>query len=389
MKSTRNKLPRTPCSLLALALLSLVLSVRAELLGQEAEEPPSSSELAAQAVLLGSRFHADREGAIETLASAGTPAAELLENAATSDNPQEQACALRALCRADPARAATLLVEAVQHDSIGVRVAAARAASALGVEGAKALLARARELPSQKRPALRAIIASACRKSVEEILTKIVSSPEGRGQFPGQYRQITSLGHVVEPALSAIAADPSHPVAEAAASALGELGDKAAVPALKKAYLSGGRRLKGIAAAALHTLGEDGPYKEVIARYEKEWSKGSLGVYSELALFYDRAREYEKGEKVLKKLIAKAPAGGMALTHINLACMLSIQNKVEEAFAEFVKGVEKGYNDMVWVKIDAELANLRATRQFQEYVRAKFPQDFKEPENPKPDGEDK
>jgi HEAT repeat protein len=344
-------------------------------------------EIARQVKRLSSRFYADRESTTRALAAAGKQAVALLEKAAASEYPLERMCAMRALCIIAPERAGELVCEAVLSDCISLRLTALNVVKSLGIKGARTLLEAVAKLPPEKRSALRPMLASACRKEVEEILNKLASSLAARGVFYGQYRELAKLGSVVEPALSSIAADPGHTFSDEAAAALGELGDKAAIPALKRAYLAGGRTTKEIAAASLHLLGEHGPRKEIESAYKKRCQEeGTESVYSSLAFFYCRTREYAKGEKTMREVIARF--GGDATDFVNLACFLSSQNKVEEAFLEFVKAVEKGYNHMDWVKIDGELANLRASKRFQDYVREKFPDDFKEPDKSEEAGED-
>jgi tetratricopeptide (TPR) repeat protein len=386
MSSTRSRCSKIPCSLFALLVISLAPATLCEVRGQDTKKPVSLSELKAQVAKLRSRFHAERESAVQALGAAGKQAVPLLEKAAASDYPQERVCALRALCCVSPERAGKVVCEAVLSGNISLRLTALDIAKSLGIKGAQALLIKASDLPPEKRPVLRSIIARACLKHVNEMLGQIYNTVGRRGIFDGMYRELTKLGPVVEPALSRIVSDPSHGLAEAAASALAELEEKAAIRALKKAYLAGGRQLKENAAAALHVLGEDGPYNEVVSAYEKGCKEGGQYSYSQLSYFYSRAREYAKGEKVIKEQIERF--GGSSIQHINLACFLSSQNKVDEAFEEFKKGIEKGFTNIEWVKIDGELAKLRASKKFQDYVREKFPENFKEPEKSEQDGED-
>jgi len=325
---------------------------------------------------LQSRFHADRESAVSSLSVSSGTALAKVENAAESAWIPGRICALRTLSIMAPEKTIQRLAEAANEKDITLRLGAAKIAEGLGIEGAKKLYPLLEKETDDKKAALRNIIASACDRQVKKMLSEIMNSPEGNGQFPGQYRKLTSIGSVIEPALSRIVEETSSGYGEAAAASLAELGDKAAIPALRKAYLDNNLELKLIAAATLHILGANEEYKEIEKLLTDNCGKGNSYDYTQLALFYDRAREYGKGTEILKLQIARF--GGSPQDHINLACFLSVQNKVEEAFAEFVKGVEKGYSNMEWVKIDGELANLRNTKQFQSFVRTKFPEEFKD-----------
>ncbi len=395
MRKTANKKPYSgPSSAVTVAglLLGLLLFCSVCVYGQQEKGSLSEKVIRKQVVMLRSRYHADREAAVEALVSAGAGAAGFLEEAARSANPQERACALRALCQVSPERAADPVVGAVIGNDANARLAAVKAAYYLDIKGLQILVARVPAVPPEKRDILRLLVHTVRRKKVKDILSKIAGSREGEGQFPGQYKEITRHGSFVEPPLSEVAANRQLPLARHAAAALGELGDKAAIPALKKVYALASGELRQTAAASLHILGEDGPYKEV----EMQLRKDCIGpydnkenyerAYTVLALFYDSAREYKAGERKLRELIAKF--GGQGIDHMNLACLLSVQNKVEEAYAEFVKGVGKGYTDMEWVKIDGELANLRATKRFKSFVRKRFPGAFEEAE-PEKQGEEK
>lgn len=355
--------------------------------GSEAQEKPQSAfdvQAARHVKALRSRFHADREKAIDALSRHGSSVTALLEKATASQYDPERAGALRTLCKLDPGRAARLVLKEAMHSSLSVRLAALAAADSIGLDGARVLLSETAGSSPETRHTARRVIASACIKRVKKVLADVVSSPEGRGQFPGQYRALTCEGPVVEPALSAMVCDPLNNLAETAAAALGELGEKAAIPALKKAYVAGSGELKTVAAAALHLLGHDDPYREVIKLYENVPDERKEEALSDLTHFYHCAREYASAEQTMKIVIARY--GDTAIRHIILACSLSMQNKLEEALAEFVKGVEKGYTDIEWVKIDGELANLREYKRFQDYVRTRFPEAIKEPPSP-PGGE--
>jgi tetratricopeptide (TPR) repeat protein len=356
-------------------MLAFVVAAFPAAAQQEDTGSPSSPDMKTCAAMLRSRFHGDREEAVEVLGSLGERAVATLEQSLASDYPEERTCALRALCRAAPERAATVLVESVMHENISVRVAAVRAARSLDFDAARALLRRASELPQDKLEVFRSIIASACQRHVEEELRKVVNGIGGRGFFHGMYSDISDLGSVVEPALSKIASDPSHGLAEPAASALGELGDKAAIPALMAAYKQGSGQLRETAAAALHRLGEHGPFEEMEKEYKEGSEDGNSFSLRNLGHFYSRAGEYEKSEKIIRDMMGLS--GGSSIDHFNLACALSRQDKLDEALEEFKKAVEKGFTSVEWMKIDGDIAKLRATEEFQAYAREKFPDSFK------------
>jgi hypothetical protein len=191
------------------------------------------------------------------------------------------------------------------------------------------------------------------------------------GQFPGQYEKITKLGKAVTPVLVVIATDQSHPYRVHAIHALGELGDKDAIPALKKMVgteeFSAREFVAEAAACALYKLGEKEPLEKITEAYRQRGHLGNSG----LALLYDRAGAYDKAEVLIKEDIASGSTE--AGKHFNLACVLSMQNKKEEALSELQTALEQGYQNAEWLKTDREIDNLRKEPQFKDLMKKYFP----------------
>jgi tetratricopeptide (TPR) repeat protein len=150
------------------------------------------------------------------------------------------------------------------------------------------------------------------------------------------------------------------------------LGDKDAIPALKKMVgteeFSVREFVAEAAACALYKLGEKEPLEKVTKAYRERGHLGNSG----LALLYDRAGAYDKAEALIKQDIASGSTE--AGKHFNLACVLSMQNKKEEALSELQTALEQGYQNAEWVKTDREIDNLRKEPQFKDLMKKYFPE---------------
>ena len=50
--------------------------------------------------------------------------------------------------------------------------------------------------------------------------------------------------------------------------------------------------------------------------------------------------------------------------YYNLACLYSLYNKKDEAFANLRLAIENGFSDKKWIQSDFDLDNIRNTKEF-------------------------
>jgi len=96
-------------------------------------------------------------------------------------------------------------------------------------------------------------------------------------------------------------------------------------------------------------------------------------------------RNYRKAEEHYLKALEIQPAEYIAM--YNLACIFSLQKKIDRAIEWLQKAVDAGYNDFGWMEKDTDLDNLRDDPRYKEMIRlgpkAKDGQD--QPEKPDED----
>jgi tetratricopeptide (TPR) repeat protein len=88
---------------------------------------------------------------------------------------------------------------------------------------------------------------------------------------------------------------------------------------------------------------------------------------NELAWVYAKKEEYQKAISLFNKILEKRPDN--AVVHYNLACMYSRLNKPKASFDWLRKAIAKGYNRWDIIKHDSDLANLRKTKYYREFVK--------------------
>lgn len=106
-----------------------------------------------------------------------------------------------------------------------------------------------------------------------------------------------------------------------------------------------------------------------VEQFEVEFLEAVVGrdpcEESSLALLghiYTRQGEYAKGLEIDLRLARLRPDDPIA--HYNLACSLSLVNRVDEALDALEQAVELGYRDLPHLLQDEDLANLRSDPRF-------------------------
>ncbi len=81
-----------------------------------------------------------------------------------------------------------------------------------------------------------------------------------------------------------------------------------------------------------------------------------------LAEDYTRVGRWQEGLEVDLKLSLLIPDDPMV--HYNLACSLSLVNRVKESAKALTRAIELGYREWDWLRKDPDLENLRKSRDF-------------------------
>jgi HEAT repeat protein len=364
----------------ALTVLTLSLLIVAAALAQtpapgkgqpdaESKEKASVSESQLRELIekLSSDFFYERENAKKKLSQLGDVGATAAKSVLSSEDFRCRQAALEILALSPTNENIEAVISALRDCEISVRCTARNAIAKIGLSAIEQLEQALKSAEGREKDLLRLAAIGIYRKIVISAFNELATSLAGRGQFPGQFEKITKLGKGVTALLVEMASNPQHPYRIYAIHSLGELQDKDAIPALKKIAEDFRNDASAEAAAcALYKLGEKEPLEKIV-----EANGGQLQS-SSLALLYDRAGAYDKAEALIKQDIASGRDGPG--DHFNLACVLSMQNKKEEAISELQKALEGGYQDAEWLKTDREIDNLRKEPQFKDLMKKYFPQ---------------
>jgi len=237
---------------------------------------------------------------------------------------------------------------------------------------------------------LRAYVEGVLRDLLEEI-----SSVQGsiKGFFRDPFEPILALGgdDLLEVLLE-IARDPtfSESFRGLAVRALGEVGDRSLIEplrelcALRREVVRRRERrpdlflpVDGLVYRAcryvLYRLGAQIPFYERIEylkdRRDSERSPFLKLEYEwQIAYEWHQVREFEEAVTRYQELIdrveslppAMAPRSLARISYYNLACILSLEGKVDQALEYLQDAVGAGFRDLEWILIDRDLVNLRA-----------------------------
>ena len=85
-----------------------------------------------------------------------------------------------------------------------------------------------------------------------------------------------------------------------------------------------------------------------------------------LADLYTKRGAFDKGlilDERLKKIKPHDP-----MVHYNLACSYSLLNEIDKAFDTIKRAIDLGYDNLRYLEVDPDLANLRQDNRFQNYI---------------------
>jgi tetratricopeptide (TPR) repeat protein len=204
------------------------------------------------------------------------------------------------------------------------------------------------------------------------------------GFFEGQFRPLARYGAGGERALFRILLDRSETpqIRSYAAQALGELGDSNTVEKLNQALDRQRVRQANVQEAigyALARLGDRRRVDRLIATLRQRIDRAeegnvNVGLVFQLAQVYVRLGEYEPCLDLYRKVLEQDPTGSRAgLTRYNMACVLSVQGRVDEAFAELEKAIELGGVDFDWMQKDGDLVRLHDDPRWEQLLARQKP----------------
>jgi HEAT repeat protein len=343
---------------------------------QAQEKEITAEEIAAAIGNLTSRFSEERKEARRKLLAAGKRAVKPLTGVLKDELPARRATAADILGFIGEESTAPALLELVKDGDITVRETARKAFIRLGPSSDKHLLSALRDWSEEDRKALVPVI----RWRVTTTIKNLVGPDGDCGDYPGQFDSLKPLGKFVTPELLKIAGTPgTMSYRFLAVTALGHLGDKSAVPELKKMYEKESKindlepNLRDEVVVSLAQLGDDSFVKKVIEHYQVKFINEEKNRYLytiRLALFYHKLEKWKEAEEHYKRAIEIGPDNPNA--YFNYACLLSYTNRTGEALKALKTSIEKGYNDAAWMMRDGELANVRKLPEFKQLYDKHF-----------------
>jgi len=161
-------------------------------------------------------------------------------------------------------------------------------------------------------------------------------------------------------------------------------GDTAAIPVLRQVlHKETADDVKQTAALMLADLGSKG----LAVLVEEGVQIAGLDPYDAavhvmLGNSFLNDRNYRKAEEHYLKALDIEPNEYIAL--YNLACVYSLQKKIDRAIEWLQRAIDAGYNDFGWMEKDTDLDNLRDDPRYKEIIRL-GPKVKDEPENPPDD----
>lgn len=209
------------------------------------------------------------------------------------------------------------------------------------------------------------------------ILNVMVDKEDGgTGFFENQFLGIKDLGPKTLDQLHLLILDHLHDTSFQAlcCRAMGELGDKRAIPLLKE-YLNDAFISAEVQQEAIYTLAELGD-RSIIDRLIGDYLTllqnpqltpyQKITVYTQLATMYYRLKEFDKSIECYQQCIQISPN---EITHYNLACMYAKLGQVDKAIENIRLSIEKGYDEVEWMKKDGDLDKIREDPRFIEMIK--------------------
>ena len=118
-----------------------------------------------------------------------------------------------------------------------------------------------------------------------------------------------------------------------------------------------------------NTFLNKGDWKEAVVNYKMALRHDSAlnAVYINMSNAYLKGQQYEEAKKTLDTLQVKTPKNPHL--HYNLACYYSLTHQEAASLKALQQSIRLGYKNRDDVQSDPDLANLRQTSEFQQWVK--------------------
>lgn len=118
-----------------------------------------------------------------------------------------------------------------------------------------------------------------------------------------------------------------------------------------------------------NTFLNKGDWKEAVVNYKMALRHDSAlnAVYINMSNAYLKGQQYEEAKKTLDTLQVKTPKN--PYLHYNLACYYSLTHQETASLKALQLSIRLGYKNRDDVQSDPDLANLRQTSEFQQWVK--------------------
>lgn len=363
--------------------LGLLIGAWGAVSAQSTDEPSQQERIAALIGDLSHPYYEERERAKELLLAEEAAAVPALIGALTADDYRVREAASFLLGELGDERALGPLVASLIAERELVRRAQARALTRFGEPGRQALLEALQEHPEAEEN-VRFALGFFARRLVEERLRAKVTTRGGYGFYEGQFEDIVELGPSATPVLLDIFRDPYHryqseilgpfPASNLASKlrylageALADMKDPQVLPELRAIYEGVGEsdpfldrdEVREAAAYAMFRIGEPGPYEQVLEERRRLHQSAPSNFPNKwrLANMLIRTRHLDEAESLYREIIGDQPANETA--HFNMACIMSLAGRLDEAIMELRRAVEAGYDDWEWMSCDGDLSAAR------------------------------
>jgi len=112
-------------------------------------------------------------------------------------------------------------------------------------------------------------------------------------------------------------------------------------------------------------IDEQNMFKDVFGSTLRLKQEFGRNLYFEIGYEYQQLDDYDRAEAWYLKLIDSFPdSNALANTHYNLACLYSLQNRMDDAIHHLTETMEKGFFDFSWIDKDRDLDNVRKHPKF-------------------------